>query len=374
MLKDPVLNNALNLTRRGKYGKAIKTLELEAVRYQDSFPYYHILGLACLYAGDFGGAFTYFNRAKNIKFRETGPLLGLALFFLKRGDTEKAVDIYLDIQDIDGKNRIAKRALDLIRKSGGREELAARIESGRARSLYPPIPGGRRRWRGVFITVMILLCVALAGGGVFWFVKNRPRPQRPGMEIATPLTPEELAAPPESGSGYRYDFTQKQIEETFNDARAAFNSYHDEKAKYYINRLLESNVSAVVKNKALILKSFTKKPDFANIRDNFTYAEVVQESYLYQDCYVVWNGMIAWGLNRGDEGSSFEFLVDYSHTNEGVGWVGDPVRVKTGFDFPANIDPARSFEVLGKIVLQPENQGITLEVENTADIHQTPAR
>ena len=139
MIKDPVLNKALNYTRHGYYGKAIKSLESEVVRYQESFPYYHILGLSCLYAGDFGGAFTYFNRAKNLRLREIGPLLGLALFFLKRGDTEKAVDIYLDVQDIDGKNRIAKRALTLIRKSGGGEELSAWIESGKARSLYPPI-------------------------------------------------------------------------------------------------------------------------------------------------------------------------------------------------------------------------------------------
>jgi tetratricopeptide (TPR) repeat protein len=349
MQRDPVLNKALNLTRRGKYDEAIKTLETEVVRYQDSFPYYHILGLACLYAGDFGGAFTYFNRAKNIKYRETGPLLGLALFFLKRGDTEKAVDIYLDVQDIDEKNRIAKRALAIIRRSGGGEELAVRIESGKARSLYPPIPGGRQLWKRLLFSFAVFLCAVLAAAAVFRFVKNAPRlHQRPGLE-PTALTAEEIAAPMETAGEYQDVLTRDKAIALYDEARKAFTSYHDEKAKYYLNRLLESNASAAIKNKARLLKNYTAVPGFETIRDRFSYAEVAASPLLYRDCYVIWKGMAANPALNG-EGTRFDLLVGYAplhsrHEMEGK------VAVEVGFPHQ-EINPAHPLEVLGKIVIQ----------------------
>ncbi|MDR2049236.1 MAG: tetratricopeptide repeat protein, partial [Treponema sp.] len=255
MSSDPLLNKALGLIHGGKYDSAIKMLESEVFRYQESFQYYHILGLCCLYAGDLGGAFTYFNRAKSIKFRETGPLLGLAFYFLKRGDTEKAVDLYLDVQDIDSGNKIAVNALNIIRKSGGGEGLSAWTQSRKARRLYPPIPAPRFKRIVLLIPLAALLCAAVITGGIF-FLNREPEFSRAGLENSV-LANDETSAPVETGGSYRYILTGSEVIGLYNEARAFFNEYRDEKAKYALNRILESNASAAIKNKARLLKSYT---------------------------------------------------------------------------------------------------------------------
>ena len=369
MTGDPVLKKALALTRRGKFSQSIKVLEGEVFRYQESFPYYHILGINCLYAGDFGGAFTYFNRAKNIKFRETGPLLGLALYFLKRGDTDKAVDLYLDVEDIDPGNRIAKKALALVRKSGGGESIGSWIQSGKAARLYPPVPGGRQRVRRLLVPALAIVCAVLAAGGVYRMAGRFPlaerfsKAQRAGMETSV-LAAEERSSPVETGGAYRYVLTRDEVISCYNEARSFFNEYHDEKAKRSLNRLLESNASAAVKNKARLLKSYTAVPGFDTLKDHFRYGEVLQEPLLYRDCYVVWKGMAA-NLEKTGNAASFDLLVGYDTRTVMEG------TVAVEFTFPADINTALPLEVLGKVVIVPGAEGrFTLEA---AGIHQRPS-
>lgn len=383
---DPILAKALKLARSGKYGQAIKTLEAEVFQdpenfkgiaessrvhhlfddpgnvhvLKDPFQYHYLLGLCCLYAGDFGGAFTYFNRAKSIKFREPGPLLGLALYFLRRGDTEKAVGLYLDVQDLDAGSTIARRALNLIRRSGGGEAISARIQGGKAFRLYPRFPGGGRP--AFVLPAAAVLAAVLAGSGLFFFARALPGPQRGGMEDSA-LAGEERSSPVETGGVYRYVLTVDEVISCYNEARLFFNKYRDEKAKYNLNRLLESNASAPVKNKARLLKSFTAAPGFDTLKDRFSYADVAGESVLYRDCYVIWKGMAA-NIAREENRTSFDLLVGYDTRTVMEG------AVRVEMTFSAEINAALPLEVLGKIVILPGNSGAF--VLEAAGIHQIP--
>jgi tetratricopeptide (TPR) repeat protein len=344
MSSDPLLNKALSLMHGGNYDSAIKMLESEVFRYQESFQYYHILGLCCLYAGDLGGAFTYFNRAKNIKFRETGPLLGLAFYFLKRGDTERAVDLYLDVQDIDDGNKIAGKALNLIRKTGGGDELSAWMQSRKAQSLYPPIPAARFNRRALLLVPpATLLCAALAAGGIAFFLNREPEFRRAGLENSV-LANDEKSAPVETGGSYRDILTGNEVIDLYNEARNFFNEYRDEKAKYHLNRILESNASQAIKNKARLLKSYTAVPGFDSLKDFFSYKEVAAEPVLYRDCYVVWKGMAA-NVEKGENAASFDLLVGYDTRRVMEG------AVNVRLTFPAEVDASVPMEVLGKIVI-----------------------
>jgi tetratricopeptide (TPR) repeat protein len=134
---DPILTKAIRLARRGHYDGAISTLEPEVNRYHDSFRYYYILGVSCLRVNDFQGALTYFKLAREVRFRDTNVLLGMAVLHLRRGETDRAVDFYLEVQDQDPKNPIARRALSIIRRYAGQDRIAEWLESGELHKLYP---------------------------------------------------------------------------------------------------------------------------------------------------------------------------------------------------------------------------------------------
>jgi tetratricopeptide (TPR) repeat protein len=357
MVRDPLLKKAVILTRRGKYDASIKMLEGEVFRYQDSFMYYYILGISCLYAGDFGGAFTYLNKAKNIKLRDPQTLLALAVLFLRRGETDRALDLYLDVQDLEPDNGTAKRALGIIRRHGGTESLQAWLDKGKLPSLYPSLPG-----TGISVNLLplaALLIAAALGTGIFWGIKSVPVFQRGGLELSV-LEEEEKENPVETGGSYRYILTREQLLSCYSDARKYFNRFRDEAAKRELNRILESNASAAVKNKARLLKGYTEAPGFDTLKDFYNYGEVSADPLLYRDCFVLWRGSAA-NIKTGAEKTQFDFLVGYDTRRimEGV--------VEVELDFPAEINTTEPLEVLGSII----PLGDRFIIRGTG-IHQSP--
>ena len=79
------------------FATAIKRLESRADVYEENFEYYLTLGIACLYVGDIGASSSYFQMARKIKLTDTRLLIGQAAIFLRRGDTARAIQYYLEI-------------------------------------------------------------------------------------------------------------------------------------------------------------------------------------------------------------------------------------------------------------------------------------
>ncbi len=347
MNADSLLAKAARLARRGRYGEAIRLLEPEVVRYHDSFRYYYILGYACLRAGDFGGSFTYFRRAREIKMRDPGVLLGLAALHLRRGETDRAIDLYLDILDKESGNRIAQRALDVVRKRGDPETLGAWIEAGKLVRLYPPAPSLPAAARRIALLVTGVLFAGLASlAALFAFgILASPFPTgtgRPGLE-GTDLAAEDREGPVQVGGAYRYVLTKRQILDAYAAAQRLFREYRDDAARVELNRILESNASEAVKEKARILASFAVVPGFDTLKDRFSYSLVAAEPVLYRGCHVIWRGMAA-NLVEEERATSFDLLVGYDTRNalEGI--------VKVRFDFAVAVDQERPLEILGRVV------------------------
>jgi hypothetical protein len=82
-----------------------------------------------------------------------------------------------------------------------------------------------------------------------------------------------------------------------------------------INRLLNSNASAEIKNLANLMKEHVATPDFTDFRDSFLLDDILEEPRLYQDCFVIWKGKIA-NLRHGSDEITFEFLVGYHKEEE----------------------------------------------------------
>ena len=349
MRLDPILSKASRLARSGKYETAIRTLEPEVNRYHGSFRYYYLLGSSCLRAGDFGGALTYFRLAHEANRRDPLAILGLAVLYLRRSEADRAIDYYLDVLEIDPQNRVAKRAMNVIRKQAGTDAFIAWLEAGRLSTLYPPIPFPGFSLKEILIALAILLVLCTVTFTVLVQYKIIANPFRPrGSRQTIPefsLTNEERMAPMQSGGTYRYILTRDQAVDTYERALSQFTAYRDEAARVNVNRILESNASDGLKNRARLILSYLETPGFDSFRrsDNYTYVDVINDPILYRDVHVIWRGM-ATNIETTATGTTFDFLVGYDtrQTLEGI--------VPVGFNQAIAINPDRPLEVLGRIV------------------------
>jgi hypothetical protein len=150
--------------------------------------------------------------------------------------------------------------------------------------------------------------------------------------------------------------SEKQISETFETIKEHLLDYRDNLAIREINRLLRSNATVYVKEKARLMKTFVQDPDFSTVKDPFPYPEVRSDPSLYADCYVVWRGKVANVRIAGDE-ITFDLLVGYEDETELLGLV--PVTL----DFGIKIENGDGIEVLGQVNAEGEQislRGISL--------------
>ncbi|MDR3276604.1 MAG: tetratricopeptide repeat protein [Treponema sp.] len=366
MKLDPFLTRAVRLIRRGKAQDAVHKLEVEVTRYRDSFVYLYIVGQACLRAGDFGGAFTYFNRARSFKMRDPRSLLGLAALYLRRMDTGKAVELYLEVQELDQGNRAAKKALGIIRRHSGADDFSLWVSSNKLARLFPPLPHLPPSLRSVLITVAAALLALLIGAGILLRARGVElfpgKSPREGL-AGTLLEGAERHTPVQVDGSFRYILTNNQVLDLYDGARELFDAYRDEKAKVSLNKILESNASEAVKNKARLLISYMVVPGFDSLKDRFSYAEVAAEPVLYRDCYLIWRGRAA-NIIHDETSTAFNLLVGYDtgNTLEGV--------VPVVFNFAVPLNPDRPLEVLGRLVPVVSSTGIDIRLEGVA-VHQT---
>jgi tetratricopeptide (TPR) repeat protein len=364
----PILTKAIRLARKGKYDAAIKTLELEVNRFHDSFRYHYILGVTCLRVNDFMGAFKYFNQAKGVKIRDSNALLGIAVLHLRRGETDRAIDIYLDIQDLEPGNVIARKALAIIRRYAGQNRLAEWIESGEFHKLYPPLPPVPPEPRRIILS--ILATAGILALGFFTLLQFKvitlPGSRGPRALVSgAALEAEDRRQPVETGGAYRYILTRNQVLETYERGLSLFSEYRDEAARLSFNRLIESNASEGIKSKSRLVISYMEIPGFDSFRrqDNFAYAEVIKDPTLYRGCHVIWKGMAA-NIQLFSSQTSFEFLIGYDtrQSLEGI--------VAVLFDRALLVNPEQPLELLARIVPVSGDRGETIRLEGLA-IHQS---
>jgi tetratricopeptide (TPR) repeat protein len=359
MKLDPLLSKAANLAKRRNYDGALKILKAEEGRYFGYFKYYYLYAVICLYSGAFEDALEYFHLARQIKMNDPSTLLGLAVISLWNMKTVRAVDYYLDVQEGDPKNKIAKRALAVIRRHSDSDSLSDWLMVEKLSKLFPPIPGSIITPKMIFYGSLIFAAVFIAVFGIL--VKSRVvqnpfavRAARHQAEFA--LSGEERREPVEASGSFRHILTRDQATGLYDRALSLFTSYRDEAAKINLNRILESNASEGLKNKSRILLSYMEIPGFDTFKrsDNVSFSDVRNEPAVYRDVYVIWSGM-ATNVEVTDEFTSFDFLVGYDtrRTLEGI--------VPVVFYGPVAVNSERPLEVLGKITLSGPSMDIRLE-------------
>ena len=358
MKGDPLLNKAAILAKKRDFEGAFKILKDEEDRYNGSFKFYYLFGVICLHSGSFVEAHEYLQFAWRIKPNDKSVNLGLAVLYLRRMNTVKAINYYLDVLENDPKNKIAKSALEVIRKHSSPEQLSEWMLPEKLAKFFPPIPASVINKRSVSKFMLILAAVFVFVFGILLITRVIQNPlaraERPSAEYV--LSRQERETPVETGGVYRYILTGTQAINLYDRALDLFKSYRDEAAKINLNRILESNASDGLKNRARLLIDNMDVPGFDNFNmgDNPSYSDVRNEPALYRDVHVIWRGM-ATNVEITDEFTRFDLLVGYDTRRalEGI--------VPVIFHAPAAVNIERPLEVLGRIVPEVSYSGIKLE-------------
>lgn len=349
------LKRAAKLFRAKKYSRVLQLLEPQVFRYRESFRFFHLLGMSCLHTGDFGGAYSYLQRAVSIKPADIPSLLGIAVVHLRRQETAEALRIWFQVLDDDHNNAYANRGLKLLKRNVDTDKFIELTESEKIKNLVPSQRNFTPLIAGIAVSVCILAAVILypiIGG----FVENRLHPKR--SEISRLDLDIQESYVNDNAENPRYRIDEKELKKNYTQIIALFHDYKDNLARREINRLLLSNASKELKGKLLLLEGHIRTPSFSSLGTNFPYGEVAEDPLLYEKCYVIWKGRVS-NLRVESDAIRFDFLVGYETGRIVEGIV--PVTVP----FAVDIDPAYPIEILGQVKLR--NNGILLQAES---VHQ----
>jgi len=296
------------------------------------------------------------------KMRDPSTLLGLAALYLNHGDTDKAVDLYLEVQSIEESNRIAKKALKIIRKHPGPDNISSWIDSGSLHSVFPPFPRVGIPKKSLVLYIISVSAALFIASGISLKTGFLPFPNRPGrrvLPVETTLVKEERDSPVQTGGSYRYVLTRNQVLDEYNEALKLFADYRDEAARVKLNRIIESNAADPVKNRARLLISFMETPGFDTLKDRFSYSEVMRDPFIFRDCHIIWRGM-ATNLVVEQNRTSFDFLVGYDtrRTMEGI--------VQVDYDFAIPVNAERPLEILGRVIPVSSERELKISIQGIA--------
>ncbi len=347
MAEESLLRQAWALYKQGRFSTALESLEPKIFQHREDPAFFRVLGLCCLRLGDWKGGETYLQRSVQLEedaHRDT--LLGLMAVTARRKDYGEAVKLGLTLLDRDPKDKAAKKALARLRVALAAHEGSSGIDKDTLGQWLPPYRRADPRLRlwALRLTAGLAVAAGLAGG-TWWgltLVQGSPPPKElragPGPE---PLPAETLQA----GSGFALTLTAEEVRSGWDRAQKAFQAYQDSRARYEINRLLLSNASSLIKERARGLIPFLHEPDFARPEDSSSYQEVRISPALYEGCTVRWTGVLT-NLVSGEKKITFDLLLGYQDGQvvEGI------VPVELGF--AALLKNSQVVEVLGRVLLR----------------------
>ncbi|MFW5795581.1 MAG: tetratricopeptide repeat protein [Alkalispirochaeta sp.] len=338
------LGKAARLFRRRQYTYVINLLEPQVFMFRESWYYYHLLGMSCMYTGDYAGAYSYLRRAADLDPDRVETLLGIGAVLLRRRQIDLAIRHYLDTLDQHPRERRARRALQWIRTLSEPDEVVEWFESDRIRKILPP-----RGWylpTPISIAAVLAALVAIAVYLVppAWeFVEERYiSSAREGSDLLEFEEQPPATGPDASASEERFVFTPEELEDHLQEIQRLFNDSRDNLVRRELNRILLSNADPSVKRRAELLREYLTVPDFASMGDTFSVTEVLDDPELYRGTFVRWRGRLA-NLSVTSDAITFDLLVGYESGRVLDGIV--PVHVP----FAVVLDDGQGVELIGEI-------------------------
>ncbi len=354
-MQSKTLKKAKQLFKAGKYSKVLIMLESQVFRYRQNFDFFYLLGMSCLHSSDFGGGYSYLQRAINLKPEDINTLAGLAVVHLKRQESSESLARWFEILDIDPNNKLAKKGLEALKKNSKPEYFLEFINSEKILFLLPDKPLRFPILRKVIIIILIVFLSIILS---YFFHEKYFRDTSSKRPEISSISLNRFGTVSDEEKNAMFQYSDKEIRKIFDSIRKNFDNYNDNLAMRDINKLLLSNADKKTKDKVKLLSSYMIVPDFSSLKSNFTYQEFIKNPKIYNNCYIHWKGRLS-NLVVGENLISFDFLVGYDNKKilEGI--------IPVTLNFGARINSDFSIEVLGKIV---ENNNI-FEIE-AVSVHQ----
>lgn len=349
------LQKAEKAFKAKQFSKVISLLEPMVIEYKDSFKFYYMLGVSCMYQNDFGGAEAYLNRARRIKINSPELMVAQGALFLRRGEIARAVEYYLEALEYAPNNKDAKKALKFIRINSDKEKIQNLAYSGKLKKFFPST--------GLHPLVPVFSCICVVFFiGFFYFITNYQKIF--GLNgVRADLSSFVLSVDEKSNaletdlstSNYRYIFSSSEVTKLYADSQTFFQQGKDNDVQINLNKILNSNASTAIKYKANLLLEYLEEPTFENFKNSFSYEDLKNDVYLYQNCWIILTGRIS--NAKITENSYFcDLLVGYEDMKKLEGIV--PIEIKQ----PISIDATKSIEVLGKVAIK--NGKLALDVKS----------
>lgn len=350
MADETLLRQAWLLYKQGRFAASLASLEPRVFQFRDDPEFFRIMGLCCLRLGDWKGGETYLQRSRQLDdavHRDT--LVGLMAVAARKKDYPEALKTVLALLDRDPEDKTAKKAMAQLKASVAGPEgggLDREAVSGWLPAYRKPRPG-LVKW-GVRLSAAVLVAGGLVLGTWWGLTLVQTAPRSPVPAEARPGPPDlslGAADPLQTPGSFSVTLDAEEIKAAWLRAQKAFQDYHDSKARFEINRLLLSNASAAVKERARSLLPYLHEPDFSRPDDSSSYQEVRTAPTLYEGCTVRWSGVLA-NLVSGDTKITFDLLLGYQDGQVVEGVV--PVELT----FAALLKNSQVVEVLGRVALR----------------------
>ena len=336
--------------KQGKYSDVIRFLEPEVFKYRENEKFYYYLGMSCLYLGDFSGANSYLRRALQIK-PDSSQMLGLAVIHIRHNNPSEAIRIWLDILDKEPANKYAKKSLDVLKKSDALEKIPEDFLAENLHNFLPHINEVKFYNFIRYARIVMLIIIVLAA--LFFASKHMITNMQYSKNRFPELTISRNLSDITTTGEFTVELEPREIVTLFEQAKIHFIEHRDNDARININKILNSNASEAVKDRARLLDTYLKPPDFRHFRGTITFRMVADEPHLYHNCYIRWSGRMA-NIRVFEEGFTADFLVGY-HTGRVVEGI-----VNVTIDFPVVPDEDFSYEIIGK--LKTDSDHLTVEV------------
>ncbi len=351
-----IIKEAYNSFNKKKYSEVINILEPQVFRFRENFNFFYMLGMSCLYQGDYGGASSYLRRAIDIRENDVNTLLGIAAVYLKRGDTGNALRIWLEVTELSPDNIYAQRGLNYLKKNGNPDDFISLGNQDKISRFIPSGEKSRKKPIGIALSLIILIAAVsllLIIPPSRNFIANRInlsiiKPNKSSLRPEIPvLALDEKKDFIDLNNDFTFILTEEEIENKMQKIQDYLYEYRDNPAKKEINIILMSNASEYIKDRARILEKYIQTPNLINFKDNFTYSDVKSSPSVFEGCFVLWKGKAA-NVSESSEKISFDFLVGYHEEKTLEG------SLPVNFDFAVKIIPDQPIEILGKVELSED--------------------